>query len=328
MSKLPRRLLMSLVPLVLLLGGVELALRVADWPQRDPDRPFEHNTVYWKEDPGLHLEPFPHKETGGTFRVSTDANGLRAPLHAEARPDGVFRIMALGCSTTFGWGVDDDQTWPAVLEALLTAQGKRVEVVNGAQKGHTSFQGRWMWETTLRRYDPDLVVFGYIVQDARTVAYSDRSQAILQKNSEFFKQNLLYRLRSYVALREGVDAWRSQSKDRPRDGGSFRVPIEEYVENIRQFRTYADEAGATLVLFGFPLERAGYTEKHRAILHAAAEDPGVAAPLYDPQPEFERYTANEVLFFPQDRGHANAAGHLRVAQGMAQFLVAHSLLPR
>lgn len=318
---------MSLVPVVLLLGGIEVALRAADWPRRDPTRPFEHNAVYWKEDPGLHLEPFPHKETGGIFRVSTDANGLRAPLHSERREPGVFRIMTLGCSTTFGWGVDDDQTWPAVLEKTLTAQGRAIEVINGAQKGHTSFQGRWMWETVLHRYDPDLVIFGYIVQDARTVAYSDRSQAILQKNAEFLKANLLYRLRTYVALRAIVDRWRIEAKDRPTDGGSYRVPLDEYVENIRAFRKYADEVGARLVLFGFPLERAGYTEKHRAILHAAAEDPGVAAPLYDPQPEFERYTASEVLFFPQDRGHANPAGHLRIAQGMAQFLIAHSLLP-
>ena len=33
----------------------------------------------------------------------------------------------------------------------------------------------------LRRYQPDLVIFGYIVQDSRKVAYSDLSQAVLQK---------------------------------------------------------------------------------------------------------------------------------------------------
>ena len=43
--------------------------------------------------------------------------------------------------------------------------------------------------------------------------------------------------------------------------------------------------------------------------------------------EFEQITARETLFFPQDRGHANAAGLDRIAQGMAQFLVAERLVP-
>lgn len=325
MARLVRRLLLSLVPLAVLLGGLEIALRAADWPQQDPTRAFEHNTVYWKEAPGLHLEPVPHKETGGTFRVSTDENGLRAPIHGVETSPGRTRVMTLGCSTTFGWGVDDDQSWPAQLERLFGEEGRPVEVVNGAQKGHTSFQGLWMWDTVLAKYRPDVVVFGYIVQDARSVAYSDRSQAMLQRDNEFLKRNLLYRMRTYIGLRELVDRFRIEAKDAPSEGKVYRVPPEEYVENIRGFAQRAQEVGARLVLFGFPLERAGYTEYHRAILHAAGAELGV--PVFDPQPEFERWSASEVLFFPQDRGHANAAGNLKVAQSVHGFLVREKLVP-
>lgn len=317
-----RKLAFAVLPILVLVVGGEAALRVAGWPAKVGNG-FTHKEVYWVEAPSQYREPHPHKETGGTFRVTTDENGLRAPLHPERKPDGVVRVLALGCSTTFGWGVDDEQSWPARLEAILNEGGHAVEVVNGAQPGYTSFQGLWLWDKVLYKYEPDVVVFGYLVQDARKVGYSDRSQAILQGNGDFLKQHLLYRSRVYLGLKEGVDAFRIRAKDAEPD--VYRVPPEEYVENLRAFKQRVEDVGAKLVLFGFPLEREGYTGEHRRVLHAAAEV--LPAPLYDPQPQFEQMSASETLFFPQDRGHANAAGLEKIAQGMAQFLVAERLVP-
>lgn len=321
--KRARRWLFALLPVAIVLIGGEAALTLADWPRKDPARAFTHSDVYWVEPASQHLEAYPHKETGGSFRVSTDANGLRAPLHPEEKPAGVVRVMTMGCSTTFGWGVDDEQSYPARLEAILKEEGHPVEVVNAGQPGHSSFQGLWLWDRALPRYAPDVVVFGYIVQDARKAAYTDRSQAMLQGNADFLKQHFLYRFRLYMALRQGIDAVRIEAKEDA--DGVYRVPPEEYVQNIRALADRVAEIGAKLVLFGFPLEREGYTGEHRRILHAAAET--LPVPLYDPQPQFETITASETLFFPQDRGHANAAGLDRIAQGMAQFLVAERLVP-
>ncbi len=308
-----------------LLGAVELGLRLAGWPKSDGGRHYTHNEVYWSTPADLHMEPFDHKERGGTFAVSTDANGVRGPFHPTERTPGTYRVMALGCSTTFGWGVEDAETYPARLEAILTEEGHPVEVINGGQPGHSSFQGLWFWDTVLARYQPDLVIFGYIVQDARSVAYSDRSQAVLQGNAEFLKRNLLYRLKLYVLLRETIAGEQIVSKE---SGEVQRVPPAEYVENIRAMKKRVDTIGARMVLFGYPLEREGYTGAHRAILHAAAEDDSLGRPpVYDPQPEMESLSSQQALYFPQDRGHANAAGSEVIARGMAQFLVAHQLLP-
>lgn len=323
--KLSRRIGFALMMSGLVLAGGEVALRAAGWPKMPSADQFTHNDVYWVQDPSQRLEAKSHKETGGSFRVSTDANGLRAPLHGEEKPAGTTRVMTLGCSTTFGWGVDDDASYPARLEAILREEGHPVEVINGGQPGYTSFQGLWLWERTLKNYHPDIVIFGYIVQDSRTVAYSDKSQAMLQQNADFLKVNLLYHSRLYMGLRALIDARRISTKEKPTDGGSYRVPPDEYAANIRQFKENIEAAGAKMVFFGFPLEREGYTGVHRAILHSAAKKLDV--PIYDPQPDFEVRTAQETLYFPQDRGHANAAGNDAIAQGMAQFLVANRLVP-
>ena len=65
--------------------------------------------------------------------------------------------------------------------------------------------------------------------------------------------------------------------------------------------------------------------EHRRLLKAASSVLGV--PHHDPQAPFEQLTREQELFFPQDRGHANAAGLDRIAEGMSAFLLEQKLVP-
>ena len=323
-----RKALYSLVPLLVLGVGGELLARAMGWAAPAAGQPFEHNQPYWITDPDLHEEPFPHREVGGTFSVSTDSQGVRYPLHPLHKPDGVFRILLLGCSTTFGWGVDDQESYPARLEALLRDAGEsEVEVINGGQPGYTSFQGLWFYQNYGRNYRPDLIFFGYVVQDARRAAYTDKSQALLQADARFLKQSLLHRSHLYLAALQRRQLARLQEKERDEDGeeGVHRVPPEDYVANIRQMNDMVESDGGRMVLFGFPLEREGYTRTHRRLLRIAADELGL--PHLDPQPEMEALSRSQTLYFPQDRGHANAAGNDVIARRIATFLQDDHLLP-
>ena len=269
-----------------------------------------------------------HGEENTTFPVTTNDEGLRAPLHAPGKPAGKQRIMALGCSTTFGWGVTDAESYPARLEALIHEGGRPdIEVINGGQPGYTSFQGRWLWDRTLRHYQPDLVLVGYVVQDARKAAYSDRSQAVLQQDARYLKDNLLYRSKVYLGLRSLLGHVQVRAKERGAQdvGGEYRVPPSDYADNLRTLVAGIREAGATPVLFGYPLEREGYTARHRVILKAAAEELGVAH--FDPQPQMDEASRGEQLYFARDRGHANAAGNDRIARWVLAYLETTGLLP-
>ena len=70
-----------------------------------------------------------HVEEGTSFSVKTNSLGIRDGLMPVASP----WVLAMGCSTTFGWGVEADQAWPAVLEKELG-----VPVVNGDRAQHRS----------------------------------------------------------------------------------------------------------------------------------------------------------------------------------------------
>ncbi len=325
MSGFVRKLGFSLVPLVVIGGAAELGLRQSGWPKVTDT--FEHNTPFWVTDADLKQKTFPHKEEKRIFRVSSNADGLRTSKSVRKKEEGVFRIMTLGCSTTFGWGVDDQESYPAQLQGMIDASGSsNVEVINAGQPGYTSFQGRWLWGETLQFYEPDVVLIGYVVQDARKAAYSDKSQAILQNDNRFMKDHVLYKSRVYLALRSVLGTVQIEAKERPQNGkgGIYRVPPEDFVENLRTLVDEVQSVGATPVLFGFPLEREGYTETHRTILKAASQELGV--PHLDLQDQMEQASRSAQLYFENDRGHANAAGNQQIATWVFDFLVEQSLV--
>ena len=325
MSGLIRKLGFSLVPVVVIGAAAELGLRQSGWPQISET--FEHNTPFWVTDPSLEKKAFPHKEERALFRVSSNADGLRSAAAVRAKEDDVLRIMTLGCSTTFGWGVDDSESYPAQLQTLIDAKGSgQVEVINGGQPGYTSFQGRWLWDEVLQHYSPDVVLIGYVVQDARKAAYSDKSQAILQKDNRFLKDHVLYNSRVYLALRSVLGTVQIEAKERPQNGrgGIYRVPPQDFVDNIRALVSRVQALGATPVLFGFPLEREGYTETHRTILAAAAKE--LEIPYLDLQGKMEQASRHKQLYFANDRGHANAAGNAQIAAWVFDFLMEQSLM--
>ncbi|MCB4757686.1 MAG: hypothetical protein LHV69_11770, partial [Elusimicrobia bacterium] len=63
-----------------------------------------------------------------------NAHGYRGKIVPLERAPRVKRVLCLGGSTTYGWGVDDaNKTYPALLEELINAEGdkrRKVEVIN------------------------------------------------------------------------------------------------------------------------------------------------------------------------------------------------------
>lgn len=93
-----------------------------------------------------------------SFTVTTSARRLRGDTLAERPPAGVARIVAIGDSTTFGWGVSDAETWPARLQVELTRRGHRVEVLNAGVPAQR-LEGMQAW---LQTKAPQLGVTGVI----------------------------------------------------------------------------------------------------------------------------------------------------------------------
>ena len=93
-------------------------------------------------------------------RVATNSLGFRDRERTIGKAPGVFRILALGGSNTYGAAVTQGHTWPAQLEQVLQERGRdRVEVWNLGVDGYKTRQKLRLAEIALDRWDADLLIF-------------------------------------------------------------------------------------------------------------------------------------------------------------------------
>ena len=93
-----------------------------------------------------------------------DKDGLRRTTPLPAKAPGIFRIAAFGDSLTYGYGVAEEEAWPAQLEQALAGEFQ-VEVIN---LGICGLQSEEIFDA-MKRYlpvlDPDLVLYGVCLND-------------------------------------------------------------------------------------------------------------------------------------------------------------------
>ena len=94
-----------------------------------------------------------------TFTEAGLRGGVEVPT---ARVPGRRRIVVIGDSFTFGEGVGDDEAYPALLERRLAD----TDVLNLGVHGYGHDQAVLRYEALGARYRPDVVVLGFVAEDA------------------------------------------------------------------------------------------------------------------------------------------------------------------
>jgi acyl-CoA thioesterase-1 len=80
-------------------------------------------------------------------------------LAAAAIPAAVPpTVLVFGDSLSAGYGIDVDQSWPALLQARLASQGYEHRVINASISGETTEGGVTRIGSTLDNFHPDLVI--------------------------------------------------------------------------------------------------------------------------------------------------------------------------
>jgi hypothetical protein len=107
------------------------------------------------------------------FTLHTDVHGLRVPEAGATprvpRPQGAertLRVLCLGDSVTFAWGVEERDGWVRVLERTTRARdGRALECLNaGHPKYNTIEEADWL-AAHGDVLEPDAVVLTYVVND-------------------------------------------------------------------------------------------------------------------------------------------------------------------
>jgi len=118
-------------------------------------------------------------------QVSTNSRGLRDREYAEAKPPDACRIVMLGDSTTLGWGVEQDQTIPKILERELNESSspacRNYEVLNAGVGNYDTVQEVEHYRAYDRSLHPDAVILNYFINDAEPVPV-ERHTALLARS--------------------------------------------------------------------------------------------------------------------------------------------------
>jgi lysophospholipase L1-like esterase len=122
----------------------------------------------WTPHPYLNYYPTPNYRKGETFHNSL---GYRNHDFSLEKPSGVYRIVALGGSTTYDTGVkDNEKTFTAQLERLLKEKYnyQTVEVINAGVPGYNSWEMLINLEFRVLDLKPDLVIIYENTNDLHT----------------------------------------------------------------------------------------------------------------------------------------------------------------
>ena len=154
----------------------------------------------------------------------TSSQGLRNEEVKIPKPKGTFRILAVGDSFTYGWGVDLNKGWVKLLESKLRVKGKTVEMINAGDPGIGLTKIRQICRAYTSQFNIDLVLVDLFGDDIYRAANDD-------ENIPFIEQlisniwPILSRIRSPIIF---DSTWRDVNPgDTIRFSGVFKEKIKE-----------------------------------------------------------------------------------------------------
>lgn len=150
-SSLWKNILLCLATLSVLFALTEGVLRLAG---------YGHVVLYDPDSEALWaLRPNQSCTTKvGRKRVSINEHGYRNRSFPESKPAGTRRLFVFGDSVTFGWGLEDEQTYSARLEQMLRRDDLDVLVVNAGVNAYALFQEEIAFRKAMR-FAPDGAIF-------------------------------------------------------------------------------------------------------------------------------------------------------------------------
>jgi lysophospholipase L1-like esterase len=268
-------------------------------------------TLFWTVAPNIDRKVIAGRVARSgdlSFTVSTDEHGARRlPIVRDGRRQVVF----LGDSTTFGVGVDDERTFPALLQQRLGG----VQCLNLGVPGYSAYQGNLRLRAHPFAVPPNAVVVDFGFNDA--AAWDNLGDAD--------HEGRMWASRSWVAANSRLLAvigglLRRPSTERARGAGDVRPRLtdEEFAATIREIITWCRDRRAAPILLVWPLraqlQREGLLPKQRVLLEVAAAE---HVPVVDLVPVFRSFGGPAAFV---DLVHASGAGNAIVADMLEPVL--------
>jgi len=247
------------------------------------------------------------------------------------RERGDVRIVSVGSSSTFGYGVPKERTWSAQLALRLGSRGRDIEVLNAGTPGSTSVRLVSAVREVIMPLAPDIVIVSLGFNDHSITAMDDDVahframtttglswwQVLLARVKQWRHHRALARYSRAIIRGEAVD------KD---DVKQFSdEPVARFGDALQQIADATAAEGATLVLVQEPCRNGEdnlLLQPYRRAMAVVAARNNVL--LIEPQAKLDE--AEGAVFL--DAVHPTALGHWLIAEVLAKELEEAGLVTR
>lgn len=279
------------------------------------------------------------------IHIETNKDGYRTKTLPVEKPENSCRIVCLGDSTTFGWGVNQNERFSYFLEESLNEDQslKTYDVMNFGIPGYTIYHGIQTYLHYVQKYHPDFVIVTFGANDGRLISETVKT-ALFQPSSvqrlqsifrhfhtyRFFRKHLL-RLAQSKSGAENKDTAVREIKKVP------FISISEYKQYVRQFIEITRKNNSKLILLGLCcpadyLARMNLVAREHTIpfmdgMHVLIQAlPEIeAGNLYPELAEYYRrlygddvLTAKRIYYVTNDTCHPNILGHRILADKLRE----------
>jgi lysophospholipase L1-like esterase len=304
-----------------------------------------------EKDPYLPYSPRPLAVSTGRsatdeydFEYRHNSIGFRDVEHSFRKDEGVFRILGLGDSFTYGAGARFEETYLYRLEEALNRRPgghPRVEVIKAGIGRFFPEPERMLLESYGRMYSPDLILIGFLPNDV-IGTYRGLDACVVHKSGCLITREanelgdlgvLLYRkshvcrmlLRRYV-LYQMNRRYPVHWPDVYEANGFHEKDWQALEREYSKMSSIANELGANFVVVHIP-QKGPWSDKHHypaRRLAAWAEENG--AGFVDVLPAMIRAGDEKPLYYPKD-GHCTQEGYAIIADEIYKYLVREGWVP-
>lgn len=114
------------------------------------------------------------------YTVKTNSLGMRSKEVSLKKTNGIIRIMAIGDSVTDGYFVENESTYPYMLEQILNDRKQSAEVLNVA-RGGGSIDKEFALLKAAMPLKPDIVILTFVTNDIADINGRSRDELLSLK---------------------------------------------------------------------------------------------------------------------------------------------------
>jgi lysophospholipase L1-like esterase len=236
--------------------------------------------------------------------VKLNSKGMRS----DEFDDNDKKIIFLGSSISLGWGVEQKDSYPGIIQTKLSSDSINYKVLNGSIGNYNTFRYVNNFLSNQTDIEPKVIVINYFINDAETLPINSSNWLI--KNSQLFATLTI----TYKKLfsKSGFDLKQYYNDLYKNDNQSFL----EMKESLNKLSEYSKQRNISILLTVIPdihfLEDYPFDSIHKKMKSISEE---LGFEYHDLLPSLKGISFKKLQIIQGD-SHPNELGHYKISESL------------